>query len=77
MAGRLTAVNASVKENKTIHNIYVIVKIFGVHDENVFSISDVETAWLAAVEMLTPRIVRTECIVTRGSFWEGIEPFLQ
>lgn len=64
MAGWETTINCPVKEKEPIHYVNVVMEIFGVHDEYILTVSDIETAWLATVEVLTPGVVWAQCIWT-------------
>jgi hypothetical protein len=68
MAGWETTINSPVKEEEPIHDVNVVMEIFGVHDEYILTVSDIEAAWLATVEVLTPGVVWAQCIWTRCSF---------
>lgn len=68
MTGGEATINRAVKEKEPIHDVNVVMEIFGVHDEYILTISDVETAWLTAVEVLTPGVIWAQCIWTRRSF---------
>lgn len=77
MTGGEATINRAVEEKEPIHDVNVVMEIFGVHDEYILTISDVETAWLAAVEVLTPGVIWAQCIWTRRSFRKRVESFLQ
>jgi hypothetical protein len=68
VTGREATINCPVKEEEPIHDVNVVMEIFGVHDEYILTISDIKTAWLTAVEVLTPGVIWAQCIRTRRPF---------
>jgi hypothetical protein len=77
VTGGEATINCAVEEKEPIHDVNVVMEIFGVHDEYILTISDIETAWLAAVKVLTPGVIWAQCIWTRCSFRKRVESFLQ
>jgi len=75
VARRLPAVDASVEENEALENVNVVVKILGVHNENVLALCDVETPWLSAVVMEFSR-VDAHLVRTLGALLENVESLL-
>jgi hypothetical protein len=68
VTGGEATVNCPVKEEEPVHDVNVVMEIFGVHDEYILTVSDIETARLAAVEVLTSGVIWAQCIWTRRPF---------